>query len=54
LARQIILWFGASRPTALRHDTAEAILIGLWGVLAVAWLETLPEGLGRWGSVWGQ
>jgi hypothetical protein len=32
----------------LRHDTAEAILIGLWGVLEVGWLERLPDDLRRW------
>ena len=38
LARTVIDWSGADRPTALRHDAAEAILIGLWGVSKVAWL----------------
>ncbi len=33
LARKVIQWAQASRPTALRHDTAEAIMIGLWGLL---------------------
>jgi len=47
LARQVIAWSGASRPTALRHDTAEAILIGLWGVLEVGWLAQLPPELRR-------
>jgi len=42
LARQVIEWSGARRPTSLRHDAAEAILIGLWGVLQVGWLENLP------------
>ena len=42
LARRIIEWSGISRPTSLRHDTAEAILVGLWGVLEVGWLERLP------------
>lgn len=39
LARNVIDWSGAARPTALRHDAAEAILIGLWGVSKVAWLK---------------
>jgi hypothetical protein len=30
LARRVIAWSGAARPTSLRHDAAEAILIGLW------------------------
>ena len=45
LARKVIQWSGASRPTSLRHDAAEAILIGLWGVLEEGWLEEAP-GLG--------
>jgi hypothetical protein len=44
LARRIIEWSGARRPTSLRHDAAEAILIGLWGLLEVGWLERVPEG----------
>jgi hypothetical protein len=42
LARSIIDWSGAPRPTSLRHDAAEAILIGLWGVLQVGWLPAVP------------
>lgn len=38
LARQVIDWSGAARPTSLRHDAAEAILIGLWAVLEQGWL----------------
>ena len=33
VARRIIEWAGAPRPTTLRHDAAEAILVGLWAVL---------------------
>lgn len=47
LARRVIAWSGAPRPTALRHDTAEAILVGLWGVLDIGWLERVPEDLRR-------
>lgn len=47
LARRVIGWAGAPRPTSLRHDAAEAILIGLWGVLAVGWLAALPPELRR-------
>lgn len=47
LARQVIAWSAAPRPTALRHDTAEAILIGLWGALAVGLLPVLPDALRR-------
>ena len=42
MAREIIAWSGAPRPTALRHDAAEAILIGLWGVLDLGWLKRSP------------
>ena len=42
LARAMIEWSGAPRPTSLRHDAAEAILIGLWGVLQVGWLPAVP------------
>ncbi len=42
IARKIIAWSGASRPTSLRHDAAEAILIGFWGVLEVGWLQESP------------
>ena len=47
LARRVIAWSQVRRPTALRDDTAEAILIGLWGVLAVGWLPHLPDELRR-------
>ena len=45
LARRVIEWSQAPRPTALRHDAAEAILIGLWGVLDAGWLQRLPTQL---------
>ncbi len=45
LARRVIAWSGAPRPTSFRDDAAEAILIGLWGVLDVGWLQTLPNEL---------
>jgi hypothetical protein len=46
LARAVIAWSGAPRPTGpLRHDAAEAILIGLWGVITRGWLTDLPEPL---------
>lgn len=45
LARRVIEWSGATRPTSLRHDAAEAILIGLWGVLDAGWLSALPDEL---------
>lgn len=45
LARRAIDWSGAPRPTSLRHDAAEAILLGLWGVVEVGWLMELPASL---------
>jgi hypothetical protein len=45
LARRIIEWSEAPKPTSLRHDAAEAILIGLWGVLEVGLLEKVPDGI---------
>jgi hypothetical protein len=46
LARRVIDWSDATRPTSLRHDAAEAILIGLWGVIDVGWLKGVPKALG--------
>ena len=45
LSRKVITWAGASRPTSLTDDAAEAILIGLWGVIEVGWLAGLPRDL---------
>ena len=45
LARKIIDWSGAKRPTSLRHDAAEAICIGFWGVLHVRWLPEIAKEL---------
>ena len=47
LARRVITWSGARRPTSLRDDAAEAILVGLWGILAVGWLAHLPAAVRR-------
>ena len=46
IARRVVEWSEASRPPSLRHDAAEAILIGLWGVIDVGWLPTVPPALG--------
>ena len=43
LARRVIDWSGARRPTSLTHDAAEGILIGLWGALSAGWLRELPR-----------
>ncbi|HEU5013037.1 MAG TPA: hypothetical protein VFT66_10885 [Roseiflexaceae bacterium] len=45
LARRVIAWSAAPRPTSLRHDAAEAILVGLWGVLELGWLPQIPPEL---------
>ncbi len=42
LARKVIKWSRLSGPTSLRHDAAEAILIGLWAVMELGWLKKLP------------
>ena len=42
LARMIIEWSGAKRPTSLRHDAAEAICIGFWAVVHIGWLPEVP------------
>jgi len=47
LARKVIEWSAAPRPTSLRHDAAEAILVGLWGVLHFGLLEALPKEIQR-------
>ena len=47
VARKIIEWSGAPRPTSLRHDAAEAIVIGLWGVLELGWLQRIPAEVRR-------
>ena len=45
LAKLVISWSGLARPTALRHDAAEAILAGLWGCLGVGLLAEVPPPL---------
>ena len=47
LARRVIEWSDAPRATSLRHDAAEAIMVGLWGVLNAGWLRRLPPDLLR-------
>jgi len=42
LARQAIERLGGKKPTSLRHDAAEAILIGLYGLLKLHWLDAWP------------
>lgn len=47
LARRVIEWSGAARPTSLRHDAAEAILLGLWAVVEAGWLDAVPGAVRR-------
>ncbi len=42
MASGVIDQLAHKRPTGLRHDTAEAILIGLYGLLDLGWLEHWP------------
>ena len=38
-AHKLLEAVGAPRPKAtLRHDTAEALLVGLWGIHTLGWL----------------
>lgn len=43
LARAIIAMSGAKKPTSLRHDAAEAILIGWWGCIQLGWRDGPPS-----------
>lgn len=47
LARAVVAWSGVKGLTSLRHDAAEAVLVGLWGVRAVGWLPEWPPELRR-------
>ncbi len=40
LARTVIRELGGKNPTRLRHDTAEAILIGYYALHQLGWMET--------------
>ncbi|SRR6056297_2191538 len=42
MATGVIDHLSDKKPTGLRHDTAEAILIGLYGLLDLGWLECWP------------
>ena len=42
LARQVIEQLGQKKATSLRHDTAEAILVGVFGLLELGWLDNWP------------
>ena len=48
LARAVIEWSGAPRPKGpLRHDAAEAVAVGLWGVIDAGWLPGVPDDVAR-------
>jgi hypothetical protein len=48
LARSVIAWSGAPAPKGpLRHDAAEAVGVGLWGVIEAGWLDGVPEPVRR-------
>jgi hypothetical protein len=47
LARAVVAWSGVGGLTSLRHDAAEAVLVGLWGVREVGWLPEWPRELRR-------
>ncbi len=42
LARRIIEALAGKKPTSLRHDAAEAICIGLWGLYELGWIAEVP------------
>lgn len=42
MAIEVIDHLSHKKPTALRHDTAEAILIGLYGLLDLGWFAHWP------------
>lgn len=44
LARQVITACGGKQPTSLRHDAAEAILTGFYGLLKLGWIDGWPDG----------
>lgn len=43
LAPRVIESMGGKRPTSLRHDAAEAILVGLWAMDALGWIERFHD-----------
>jgi hypothetical protein len=47
LARAVVEWSGVRGLTSLKHDAAEAVLVGLWGVRQRGWLPEWPPELRR-------
>lgn len=48
MAREVIAWSGLKGVGEIRHDAAEAIMVGLWGVIEIGWLRD-PPALGHGG-----
>jgi len=42
MAGLAIAQLGDKQPTALRHDTAEAVMVGVYGLLELGWLAGQP------------
>lgn len=42
LAREVIAWSNLPGPTSLRHDAAEAILVGVWAAKNAGWVDKPP------------
>lgn len=42
LARRVAVWSGGRRPVTLRHDAAEAVMAGFYGVWRKGWLKVSP------------
>ena len=47
LARRVLEWSGAALPKSVSHDAAEAVLVGLWGVIQLGWLTGIPPDMRR-------
>ena len=45
LARAAVVHLGGTAPPTLRHDAAEAVLIGVWGLRTLGWISAWPPGL---------
>lgn len=43
LSRRVVAWSGLPLPRRLGDDAAEAVLAGLWGMLRVGWIPSIPE-----------
>jgi hypothetical protein len=43
MAMEVLRWSQVKPPRSLSDDAAEAVLIGLWGVLHAGWLKDAPS-----------